>query len=78
MVIYTLDIDKMMCFVNDMTVCSCNATIGTTINEGSCFVGVSQCRNMVGSLHYALHENEEKKRKEIGWRNYELFHMTTR
>ena len=29
-------------------------------------------------LHYALCENEEKKRIEIGWRNYELLYMTTR
>ena len=30
------------------------------------------------TVHYALHENEEKKRKEIGWSNYKLFYMTTR
>ena len=49
MVINTFDIDEAMHFFDDMTVCSHNTTIGTTINEGSCFVRVSRCGNIVGS-----------------------------
>jgi hypothetical protein len=45
------NIDKVTHFFDNVIICSSNNSICTMINEGSSFVRVPGCRDMVGSCH---------------------------